>query len=124
VNPGMKVVLKDNFGNIVDEVDAQQGWPAGDNETKRTMERIAGSDPAMWQTSEKAGGTPKAKNSMGFEDVSFKEYIFLASKKDLPRSLYKESMDIFSSSFPLALVLALGSAVGVLGLRRYLARQS
>jgi len=43
--------------------------------------------------------------------------------KDLTRSLYKESLNIFSSSFPLAFLLALGSGAGVLYLRRFLARQ-
>lgn len=66
VNSGQKVVLKNNTGEIIDEVDATKGWPAGDNETKRTMERVAGSDPATWQTSENPGGTPKAQNSTGF----------------------------------------------------------
>jgi len=60
VNSGMKVVIKDNLGSVIDEVDAREGWPAGDNETKRTMERKAGSDPALWQTSAVRGGTPKA----------------------------------------------------------------
>ncbi|MCH7772424.1 MAG: chorismate synthase, partial [Bacteroidetes bacterium] len=32
VNSGMTVLLKDNLGNVVDEVDARKGWPAGENE--------------------------------------------------------------------------------------------
>lgn len=67
-NDGQKVLLKDNLGNIVDEIDCSQGWFAGDNKTKQTMERknpqIAGSDPNNWQTSQNPGGTPKGKNSL------------------------------------------------------------
>jgi len=119
VNSGTRVVLKDNANNIVDEVDAREGWPAGENETKRTMERAA----EAWQTSAMFGGTPKAKNSEGFKELVANLSSF-TSKKDPGGSFKKESLHIFSSSFPLALVLALGSGAGVLCLRRYLARQS
>ena len=43
-NNGENLVLKDNNGNVIDQVDAsaglpaQAGWPAGDNTTKQTME--------------------------------------------------------------------------------------
>ena len=123
VNSGMKVVVKDNLGNVVDEVDARDGWPAGENESKRTMERIAGFNPAMWQTSLASGGTPKAKNSTGFFIQKKPLDKLGVNKKDLAGSLYKESLGIFSSSFPLAFLLALGSGVGVLYLKRFLARQ-
>jgi len=48
VNSGMKVILKNSIGEVVDEVDAREGWLAGDNGTKRTMERKAGPGPALW----------------------------------------------------------------------------
>lgn len=66
LNTGMRVLLKDNVGTIVDDVDsvrslASNSWPAGDNITKQTME----SSVQGWQTSKESGGTPKAPNSEG-----------------------------------------------------------
>ncbi|MCX6760771.1 MAG: lamin tail domain-containing protein [Candidatus Nealsonbacteria bacterium] len=62
-NTGEIIELCNNLVNSVDSVDCSNGWPAGDNETKQTMERIAlGSD---WQTSKDVGGTPKSQNSAG-----------------------------------------------------------
>ena len=67
-NGGETLELYDNFGNLIDRVDDSSGWFAGDNSTKQTMERknpqFEGSDPNNWQTSQNAGGTPKAKNSI------------------------------------------------------------
>jgi len=80
-NDGEHLVLKDGDGNIVDEVDASDGWPAGDNEIKASMERndpaLPGSDFANWVTNDgitRSGldaegnpinGTPKSSNSEG-----------------------------------------------------------
>lgn len=47
---------------LVDEVLAEKGWPAGDNKTKQTMERMANGD---WKNSATVGGTPNAENSKG-----------------------------------------------------------
>ncbi|MCX6759009.1 MAG: lamin tail domain-containing protein [Candidatus Nealsonbacteria bacterium] len=67
-NSGETLELYDNFGNLIDRVDDSSGWSAGDNSTKQIMERknpqFEGSDPNNWQTSQNAGGTPKAKNSI------------------------------------------------------------
>lgn len=64
-NSGETLVLIDNSGAVVDQVDCQGGWPAGDNKTKQTMERIyRGSSPVNWQTSALPGGTPKATNGI------------------------------------------------------------
>lgn len=67
VNSGQKVLLKNKEGEIADEVNCENGWFAGDNETKQTMEKknsaLPGNDPDNWQDSENSGGTPKAKNS-------------------------------------------------------------
>ena len=60
-NDGLR--LFDNQCNLLDEVLANPNWPAGDNNTKRTMERRA---DLGWQTSFNVGGTPKAVNSSGF----------------------------------------------------------
>ena len=48
---------------LQDEVLANPDWPAGDNSSKRTMERKSNFD---WQTSLNPGGTPKSKNSGGY----------------------------------------------------------
>ncbi len=61
-NSGQYLLLYDNLGNIIDEVNYATKWPAGDNKTKQTMERV---DLASWQTSQSPNGTPKAKNSPG-----------------------------------------------------------
>ena len=126
LNNSMQVTLKDEVGNIVDEIDAQDGWPAGDNETKRTMERKAGPGPTLqaealakeWQTSVKVGGTPKAKNSEGFKELAPELFSF-ANKKD-PKGSSQDSFRGFSGTILLAVLLALGFALLILFLRRAL----
>lgn len=59
-NSGENLKLYDNLGNLIDEVICQDGWPAGDNEAKLTMERTSSGE---WQTSAEPGGTPKKENS-------------------------------------------------------------
>ena len=79
-NSGEILTLKDSSGNIIDEVDCRSRWFAGDNEDKKTMERInpddLGSNSKNWKTYIGSGssvtdvdgnpifGTPKAKNSV------------------------------------------------------------
>ena len=58
-NTGNYLTLLDSSNNIVDEQDFSSGWPAGDNETKRTMERSENG----WKTSFSVNGTPGKKNS-------------------------------------------------------------
>lgn len=118
LNNSMRVTLKDEVGNIIDEIDAQNGWPAGDNETKRTMERKGGSDPPLWQMSVKVGGTPKAKNSEGFKELAPELFSF-ANKKD-PKGSSQDSFRGFSGTILLAVLLALGFALLILFLRRAL----
>lgn len=65
-NQGEKLEFYDSEDNLIDKIDCSEGWFAGDNASKRTMERknslsILGS--SNWQTSENIGGTPKVKNS-------------------------------------------------------------
>ncbi|WP_037985635.1 phospholipase D-like domain-containing protein [Thalassobacillus devorans] len=67
-NSGEVLKLRDETGNIIDEVDA---WHAGDNDTKATMERIdpdkSGINANNWANSTadytEGLGTPKAANS-------------------------------------------------------------
>jgi len=54
-NSGEMLILKDSLGNIIQSFDFRNGWPAGDNETKETMQW----DGTTWFTS---SGTPKAEN--------------------------------------------------------------
>ena len=68
-NNGSDLQLFNNLGNLIDEVNCSSGWFNGDNQAKKTMERInpllTGSNSDNWQTSQNAGGTPRAKNSSG-----------------------------------------------------------
>ncbi len=61
-NNGEALELYDAQSNLIEQVNFSDGWPAGDNNTKQTMER---KDAIGWQASQNAGGTPKAKNSPG-----------------------------------------------------------
>ncbi|NMB92453.1 MAG: hypothetical protein GYA31_02420 [Parcubacteria group bacterium] len=60
-NEGLR--LFNNACQLEDEVLANSDWPAGDNGTKRTMERKA---DLTWQTSSVINGTPKQENSDGY----------------------------------------------------------
>lgn len=61
-NKGEKLELRNDGGQLVDETDCSEGWTAGHNSTKQTMERTSS---GRWQASKKPGGTPKAPNSSG-----------------------------------------------------------
>ena len=61
-NGGEHVKLFTASCELLDEVQASAGWPAGETDTKRTMERNA---DGSWHTSASVGGTPKATNSAG-----------------------------------------------------------
>ena len=52
--------LYDSSGKLIDSVICQDGWLAGDNSTKQTMER---KDINSWQTSQEPEGTPRSPNS-------------------------------------------------------------
>jgi len=71
-NKGEDLELYNKSGVLVDFVRCSSWWFSGDNSTKQTMERkdpsLAGSSPSNWQTSQKTGGTPKKKNSPGFQE--------------------------------------------------------
>ena len=63
-NQGEKLQLLNNQNQIVDEIDFSKGWPAGDNKTKQTLQRIQDSSGlAVWCASQTAGGTPKQANA-------------------------------------------------------------
>ena len=58
-NSGEWLKLYDQNNNLIDEINGSAAWPAGDNNTKQTLERTNN----QWQTSAEVGGTPKAQNS-------------------------------------------------------------
>jgi hypothetical protein len=62
-NTGDTLALMDPQCNVSDYLDASDGWPAGNNTTKQTLERDA--DGIGWHTSAQPGGTPAAENSSG-----------------------------------------------------------
>ncbi len=55
-NIGEKLLLKKPDGTIVETLDYKTGWPAGDNTTKQTMQKVG----SAWVT---ANPTPKAVNA-------------------------------------------------------------
>ena len=59
-NTGEHLTLLDAAGTVIDEIATAESWPAGDNTTKQTMERL---DNTLWATSVHPGGTPKETNS-------------------------------------------------------------
>ncbi len=67
-NGGEHLKLFNADCELVDAIDGSNGWPAGSNATKQTMERSA--DGTQWQTSVAAQGTPKAANSAGAATTS------------------------------------------------------
>ncbi len=61
-NTGDDLAVMDPACAVSDLVAASEGWPAGENASKRTMERDP--DGAGWHTSASPGGTPGAENSI------------------------------------------------------------
>jgi len=65
-NTNEALYLFDKNCNLQDKIEANPNWLAGDNSSKRTMERKTNFN---WQTSSDPGGTPKAKNSSGYYEI-------------------------------------------------------
>jgi len=61
-NDGAFLRLINNRCEVVDYIDASAKWPAGNRETKQTLEKDA--DGLGWHTSVSPGGTPRAENSV------------------------------------------------------------
>lgn len=78
-NQGEFLQLIDNQANIIDEIDCPGNWPAGDNQTKQTMERTG----SNWQTSQSPEGTPRAPNSKGAKPESIQEAIEIRSPEEI-----------------------------------------
>lgn len=57
-NTGGNLTLKDKDGNVVDYLEYSSGWPAGDNTTKETMQKLSGS----WYTANPTSKSPTQNN--------------------------------------------------------------
>lgn len=61
-NSGEHLILKDSDNNIIDEINSTEEWPAGDNSTKKTMQKVN----SEWGT---GNPTPKAVNNISLEEI-------------------------------------------------------
>lgn len=118
-NQGEYLQLIDGQGNIIDEIDCTNGWPAGDNKTKQTMERMRNN----WQASESPSGTPKAINSLGIPTSEVGETPSNAGEiAAIPQS---PTLPQFSNDFITILLsglpISLASSVSILALKRKMA---
>jgi hypothetical protein len=68
LNGGDILAVIDPQCAVSDSLDASQGWPGGNNNTKQTLERNA--DGSGWHTSASPGGTPRAENSQNISGVN------------------------------------------------------
>lgn len=66
-NSGDSLRLFDADCHLIDEVMADNSWLAGDNTTKKTMERDAVT--LGWHTSSAVNGTPKKENTLFVQDI-------------------------------------------------------
>lgn len=127
-NKGEHLKLLNSQGEVVEEIDCSQGWFKGKNQTKQTMERKdpqkPANSPSSWQTSQKSGGTPKAKNSSGEKE---KETLNSSpQKKEVFSPLERFGAKVEKTSFSLkpkvsfliALALAVFSGLIVLILKK------
>ena len=103
-----------------DEIDAKEGWPAGDNETKRTMERTV-EGVKQWHTSEVIGGSPGQENSKKMQKVA--PPVGEAGKEKTD-PLIKPASAPLPLHFVLALAIALALAPSAVWLRRYFLKRA
>ncbi len=98
-NTGESLQLKDSSGQIIDEVDCVQGWFAGTNSPKMTMERVhsdsVGSDSLNWASNDgivqngidangnPIHGTPRVQNSVYHLPAFVTEFSLIPEKSDL-----------------------------------------
>ena len=87
-NNGETLKLFDANNNLVDEVRAEAGWPAGDNSGKKTMARSTGKN--SWQNSNVAGGTPGRENAN----------IPITPPREITAAAIKNNFIIFSEILP------------------------
>ena len=58
-NTGEWLKLSNQNGTLIDQINASEGWPAGDNQAKLTMELVNNN----WQNSTEPNGSPKSANA-------------------------------------------------------------
>ena len=90
-NSDESLYLFDENCVLQDKILANPAWPAGDNESKRTMERKS---DLSWQTSLIIGGTPKQENTSGYTLASYENVVgpsLLSSEKKDTSSCIKDS---------------------------------
>jgi hypothetical protein len=68
-NTSEYIILKNDSGNSVDEVNASGGWPAGDASTKQTMQKSGSS----WITADGTPGQPNASTGSDDEEEEDEE---------------------------------------------------
>jgi len=110
-NNGAKLILLNN-NDIVEEIDCALGWFAGNNKTKKTMERINailnGCDQSNWKTSAEKGGTPNAQNSEE-KEISKKEIASVSQNTNYSKFsstlIPGMSISLLSSALSMGLVL-------------------
>lgn len=88
-NSGENLKLKNSNNDIIDEVNCDEEWFAGNNSTKQTMEKISNG----WQSSLNSGGTPGSQNSSGSIEIIEPEE---ATPPELPEQFIKNT----SSNIP------------------------
>ena len=112
-NNGNDLTLLDNSNNIIDKATFASGWPAGDNLSKQTMERVT---LEKWQSSIMPGGTPGKENSEKSSVVTTKSQA----------QIVKEGFNSFNKSFweVLAGATTVSSFLGLIGLYLNLQRKN
>ena len=95
-NKGEFLKLIAENGNVIDEADCSSDWFAGENETKKTMERknplAQGNNLQNWQISQNSGGTPKAENGQTGEEI-------VLENEALPTNLEEKDINYPSGVF-------------------------
>jgi len=91
-NSGEKLELFDNSNNLADSVNCEEGWFAGDNKTKQTMERDYSGEG--WHNSQDKHGSPKSKNSEG---LSLTLPTIPEEKEIIPQENDKKETEVYPS---------------------------
>lgn len=112
-NNGNHLILSFN-GIVMDEINCFNGWLAGDNKTKQTMEK----GPDGWHHSKNPEGTPKAWNSEGSQDIKTKKDIEI-KQKNISLELKQQGSFSFSP-LVIASLLSFPSGLAIVFLKRKL----
>ena len=123
-NKGEILELFDGQGNLIYKLDCGKAWPAGNNETKQTMERSVGIkyQQVHWQTSENPGGTPKAKNSPGtkLQDSEIEQPPQRSLSTGSIKDSFCQNQNFKNNTSVIALIIAFCSAIIILILKKNL----